>query len=94
MRISEDGASVKLGFERQTKPIADYVAYMRALAVKPYLSAREASIFFDVGATRARLLFERDDLKSYVIKRGASPMMRRDVIERELLAEGAGDGDE
>lgn len=92
MRIAENGTSVKLGYERQEMPLADYAAYMQALAVKPYLSAREASIFFDVGVTRVRRIFYRDDLAEYVIKRGQSPLMRRDILERELLAQGEGDG--
>ena len=93
MRFTDDGTAVKLGYGKAaTKSIPD--SYMQALSVKPYLSIREASIFFDVGIGRVHRLFEREDLASNIISRGQSPMMRKDVIERELLAEGAGDSND
>ena len=95
MRFTDDGTAVKLGYGKAaTKSIPDYVSYMQALSVKPYLSIREASIFFDVGIGRVHRLFEREELASNIISRGQSPMMRKDVIERELLAEGAGDSND
>lgn len=88
MRIVDDGTAVKLGYEGQKKSLGDYVAYMQALSVKPYLSAREASVFFDVGALRVRRIFDRPDMAEHLIKRGASPLMRRDIIEAALLSDG------
>ncbi len=87
MRVSADN-TVKLGYGAAEKSMADYAAYLQALAVKPYLSAREASIFFDVGQNRMFKLVKSDAMKPYRIHRGHSDLVRRDMLEKALLEEG------
>ncbi len=91
MRISGD--SVVL-FAGETKTADEYVAYVKVLDVKPYLTTKEAATYFDVGINRMRALYARPELAAHRISKGTYDLLPRDVVRDALVEESEGRRDD
>ncbi len=65
----------------------DYIMYLKVLGVKPFLSAKEASILFDIGLGRVQALMRRDDA-DFVMNKGnrRKAKIHRESFEKWLMA--------
>lgn len=68
----------------------EYTAYVKILAAKPYLTTKEAAIFFDVGINRVRKLYARPEMAEHRIAKGRFDMLPSDVVKAALLKESEG----
>ncbi len=84
MRVNGDSVVLLDGV---TKTADEYVAYIKVLSVKPYLTTKEAATFFDIGINRMRALYARPDLADQRIRKGTYDLLPRDVVRDALVEE-------
>ncbi len=91
MRINGDKVAL---FQGEEKTADEYATYIKILSVKPYLTAREASTFFDVGLSRMKILYTSPKMREYAVQRGRRALLPRDVVRAALIEDCEGGQDD